>query len=180
MLRDESRLTSQTFPQKGLNGARFFFFFSEAQFNCFHLIITESSLLLLTSLNIEHLFIPGPELVASTEEDCSQQHDNLSGEEGLQPLLFIFLFYSNFNWSRQFSRVCLLCPNTDTQILYEWWASSQTLGKSCCLFFASETSHHLGRRGHYHDPDLVKLKHWISAEVIQSWWCSTASEGDIW
>ena len=137
MLGDESRLTSQTFPQKGLNGARifFFFFFSEAQFNCFHLIITESALLLLTSLNIEHLFIPGPELGASTEEDCSQQHDNLSGEEGLQPLLFIFLFYSNFNWSRQFSRVCLLCPNSDTQILYEWWASSQTLGKSCSVSF---------------------------------------------
>lgn len=95
------------------------FFFSKTQFKCFHLIITESSLLLPSSFNIEHLFTPGPELGASTEEDCSQQDDNLSGEEGLQPLLFIFLFYSNFSQSRQFSRVCLLRPDTDTQILYE-------------------------------------------------------------
>lgn len=134
MLGDESRLTSQPFPRKGLNGTRIFFY-SETQFKCFHLIITESSLLLPTSFNIEHLFTPSPELGASTEEDCSQQDDNLSGEEGFQPLLFIFLFYSNFSQSRQFSRVCLLRPDTDTQILYEWWASSQTLGKSCSASF---------------------------------------------
>ena len=91
----------------------------EGSFKIPNLFKAESSLLLPTSFDIEHLFTPGPELGASTEEDCSQQDDNLSGEEGFQPLLFIFLFYSNFSQSRQFSRVCSLRPDTDTQILYE-------------------------------------------------------------